>query len=223
VVVWCALLGAIVLLFAAQFLALELALTRADVMMLVRDTAWGRGWAMLAASSMAFAMSVLGRAPWMLRASLALLTAISMSGLGHAAADDVPLLARTLDSVHVVGVGAWIGALVLLHAETAPAVWRRFSALATIASAAVVLTGVGATWLRLGASSFGAIASSDYGQLLALKVALVVVVLGFGYAHRRAVRGERVPTPRSMQLELTFAAIVLVATAWLTGTSLPGE
>lgn len=219
--VWCAVLGAIVLLFVAQFLALELTPTRDDVAMLVRQTAWGRGWALLAASGVVFALTSLFAAPWAMRVAIAIAMAGSMSGLGHAAADDLPVLSRTLDSVHVLGVGAWIGALMLLHAETEPWVWRRFSALATIASASVVFSGVGAAWRRLGMFSLSAIATSDYGQLLALKLALVAVVLLFGYAHRRSVGAQRSPSRRTVQLELVFAAIVFVTTAWLTGTSPP--
>lgn len=230
---WVALLIALALMLSAQMLALELHVSRADLSMLLRETGWGRGWTFLAISSVAFALSALLSAPFALRVLLAVCVAIAMSGLGHAAADSLPLLARALDSVHVLGVGAWIGALLLLASESRPAVWRRFSALATIASIAVVFTGVGAAFRRLGPSLLSAssltaaglreIAKSEYVQLLALKVMLVVVVLSFGLVHRRAVGAQQAPSKRSVQLELVFAAIVLATTAWLTGTAPPGE
>ncbi len=221
------LLLAVVLLFVAQFVALELTLTRTDVAMLVRQTSWGHGWMMLAVSTIAACVVNLGSSNTAERRALRTITAvsvaISMSGIGHAAADDAVVFARVTDSLHVLGVGAWIGGLFAMRQVDDVSLWRRFSALASISLSLVLASGAVATWRRLGAQTLTGIVQSDYGQLLALKVALVAVVIAFGYASRRRIQRDAVPVAQTLRSEFAFALTVLIATAWLTGTAPPGE
>lgn len=220
---WLAVLLALSVLLITQFLALELAPTREDLALLTRQTAWGRAWLWLAGVALLGTVAGALRAPSWVRMTVAVSLAVAMGGLGHAAADETaPVLSRALDAVHVVGMGAWIGTLLCLGALDL-AQWARFSALATIAAPATVLSGVGSAIRRVGEATFPQIVASDYGRLLAAKTLVVLIVLGIGYWHRRAVKHAGAPSLASVRVELLLAFLVLVVTAVLTGTAPPGE
>ena len=194
---------------------------------LLAATTWGHGFAVL------FACAMLGTFAWMLRwreettAIFSVALAFALGGLGHAAADESwPVVSRVVDGLHVFGVGAWIGGLFLL-ARFAPHehqrdAWAAFSRRATLLAPLVLLSGVVSSLLRLRASSLAANLESDYGRLLLLKTALVLVVVGFGVRHRRHLAQRTLPASASVKMELAFAALVLAATSLLTGTSPTG-
>ena len=153
-----------------------------------------------------------------------------MGGLGHAAADDEwPLASRLLDALHVAGVGAWIGGLVLMvlaRAGTAvPSAgeWRAFSRIATVMAPVVLLSGVGSSWRRVGGTGLTAILASDYGKLLLVKIALALTVMAMGFTQRRRIAAGETPSRTVVLREVVLAAVVLAATAWMTGTEPPGE
>lgn len=227
---WLAVLIALLVLFVAQFLALELAPTTTDIALLVRQTAWGQGWSVLAAIALTGALSAAFSAPLAWRALVAVAIAVAMSGLGHAAADESPLVGRTLDAMHVLAMGAWLGTLVGVATGAAhqltndePTVWPRFSRLATIAAPLTVLTGVGSAFRRVWSASLAEILASDYGRLLLLKAVIVLVMLALGAWHRKSVSRSHIPVVWGVRLEVLLAVIVLFATAVLTGSPPPGE
>jgi copper transport protein len=143
---------------------------------------------------------------------------------GHAAGSATEV---TLQWLHFVGVGAWIGGLVWLvlglvrRLEAAQV--RRFSNLAAVGLGVVVVSGVlrsvnemggWAWWLH----PFG----TDYGTTLIVKVAIVAPLIAFGAVNRfRNVArfddlGKR-PLLRTAGAELGLAVAVFAATAVLTG------
>ena len=219
---WLAALVALLLLFVAQFLALELSPTVDEVAMLARQTAWGRGWLLLSGVAVAGTVLTLVRASLALRLFAALVLAVAMGGLGHAAADDAPWLARTLDATHVIAVGAWLGTLWCLRNATT-ADWARVSVIATFGAPIAVVSGIGMGWRRLSEATLAQVIDGDYGRLLALKLAIVAIILTFGARHRRDVRAQRAPAPGSVRMELALAFVTLAVTAVLTGTAPPGE
>lgn len=227
VLAWLAIMTAVLLLFIAQFIALELAPTVTDIALLVRQTTWGHGWMLLAACSLAGMCASLVRAPLWLRAAIALVFSVGMGGLGHAAADEAaPLWSRGLDALHVLGVGAWLGTLACMAfvPDIASLVsWSRLSALATLAAPVSVLTGLGSALRRVSSASPSEILASDYGRLLAGKIAIVAIILWLGNRHRRQLRAREVPTTSSVRSELVLACLTLVVTAVLTGSSPPGD
>lgn len=220
---WTVVLVALLMLFVLQFLALELAPTTADLAMLLRQTAWGHGWLILAGAALTGAFAHLARLPLPLRTLTVAGVAVAMGGLGHAAADESIVIGRSLDAVHVAGMGVWIGAL--LCAPVSPSVqwWTRFSRTATTAAGLVVLTGAGAAFRRMGMASISDIVSSDYGRLLIAKTLIVLGILALGARHRRQVIAHTAPSRGSVRTELALAALVLIVTAVLTGTAPPGE
>jgi putative copper export protein len=226
-----ALIVAPLALVALQQRALEL--PAADVPGLLRDTTWGRGWTRLAIPS-ALAAVLLPLRPSRTTSALLLMAALgvaaAMGGLGHAAADEQwPLASRVFDALHVAGVGAWIGGLLLLvlgsvgSSTPTASQWRAFSRTATIMAPVVVLSGVGSSWRRVGASGPAAILASDYGRLLLLKIALTIVVMAMGYTQRRRIAAGQTPVRPVVLREVVLATVALGATAWMTGTEPPGE
>lgn len=231
--------GAAVALVAAPLLLLQwqlaaLEMTRADLPVLLAETAWGHGWSLLAVSAvLASAALVLPvtRATARLSLLTALGVAVAMGGLGHAAADERwPIGARVLDAAHVLAMGAWIGGLLVTVLITRVPVfalqdlaWRTFSRTATLMAPLTVLTGALSGARLLVGTPSDVIMASDYGRLLLLKTGLVLLVLAIGAAQRRRIaRGTR-PESARVWTELGMAAAVLLVTAVLTGTEPPGE
>ena len=234
-------LGALALVMAPLTLLLlqqqALELTTAELPGLLRDTTWGRGWMPLALSCVLSAILLptpQTRAQTRANAWLLLLSALgvaaAMGGLGHAAADDQwPLASRLFDALHVVGAGAWIGGLLLMRLASAGTAvpsageWRAFSRIATVMAPAVLLSGVGSAWRRVGGSGPTAILASDYGKLLLLKIVLALAVMAMGFTQRRRIAAGQIPSRTVVRREVVLASVVLAATAWMTGTEPPGE
>lgn len=222
VAAWCSVLFALLLMFAVQFVALELAPNAADVAMLVRQTTWGHGWSLLAACAVVGAIATVVRARLAVRAAVALGIAMAMGGLGHAAADEVPALSRTLDALHVLAIGTWLGTLLLIDRSPTLALWTRFSQLASVAAPLTVVSGLGASLRHFWGIAPGVILASAYGQALLWKIAVVAGVLLLGAWHRRRVQAQQVPSLMSVRVELGLTLWALTITAVLTGLAPPG-
>ena len=165
---------------------------------------------------------------WLLGGSAALAMLVLAVG-GHAAA---PSSLRPLNLLaqwaHLVAVGVWIGGLAWLLA----ALYRqdravqivaavRFSRVATLALAAVAVTGLERALSELG--SWHALFGSSFGRMLDLKVLLFGVLVAFGtYHHFRVVPtlphdpGGLALLRRGLRGELGVAGLVLLATASLS-------
>ncbi|MGI5376657.1 copper resistance CopC/CopD family protein [Streptomyces sp. CA-251387] len=101
-------------------------------------------------------------------------------------------IAMPVDVVHLLAVAGWLGGLTALlvalywtPADTpveASAV-RRFSRLAFGSVLALVATGVYQSWRQLG--SWSAFTGTRYGQLLLVKIGLVVLLVGIAWISRR--------------------------------------
>jgi copper transport protein len=132
--------------------------------------------------------------------------------------------------LHFLGVGAWIGGLAWLFLglfrRIEPARVRRFSTLAGFALLVVVVSGLLRSWDELGVGWWLHPFRDDYSTTLALKVAIVIPLIGLG-ALNRYRNVPRYGSVGSQQMlltvagELALAAAVLLATGLLTG--LPPE
>jgi copper transport protein len=216
----------------------------AAVMTVVSETRWGHGWLTGAAGVVIaliglFAASESAR-PWFVVAVGAVLICVSEALTGHAAAIRHTALSIAADVTHVLGAGAWIGALFIMVGVGLPALGRMNPADAPRAGSSltrayhtaaadgvilVVLSGVIAAFLRLPA--FNALWTTDYGSWLFRKLVFVLIALAFGAYHWR-----RVVTPewtgdtlrrfgRSAIGELAVGVVIIALTSMLVSTSLP--
>jgi putative copper export protein len=117
---------------------------------------------------------------------------------GHAAARGLTLPKVAAQWVHFTAGAVWLGGLAALllgvrgePTETKARAVRRFSAVALFALVAVVGTGVVRSVNEVG--SWGALFSTGYGQLVLLKIALIVALIGLGAVNRY----RNVPRARS--------------------------
>ncbi|MFI6009300.1 copper resistance CopC/CopD family protein [Streptomyces sp. NPDC051243] len=101
-------------------------------------------------------------------------------------------IAMPVDVVHLLAVAAWLGGLaaLLVALYRAPAdtpvegaAVRRFSRVAFGSVLALVATGVYQSWRQLG--SWSAFTGTRYGQLLLVKIGLVLLLVGVAWISRR--------------------------------------
>ncbi len=209
----------------------------------VLRTSWGLGWHVGLAGAVVAVLGIilLGARPpgWVLAAIGAVLLAVYPSLTGHAAASANRALAVGLDIVHVAAAASWVGTLLLVAIAVArmlrdaspsrdahaAALVRAYHPVALASVALVLFTGVGSLYQRLGAIS--GLWTTGYGQVLLVKIAVVLVVLVLG-GHNWRVATPRLGTEqgtrgiaRSMRAELLVACVVLAVTALLVATPSP--
>jgi copper transport protein len=125
-----------------------------------------------------------GRGLLVAGAVLALALVLTVAGVGHPVAGDLPVLAVAVTAVHVAAMSCWLGGLTALLAGTLARevplaalrpVLLRWSPLAAGSVAALVFSGVLQSVREVGSPS--ALVQTTYGWLLLGKVAVVVLVL----------------------------------------------
>jgi uncharacterized membrane protein len=144
--------------------------------------------------------------------------------------------AGKVNAVHILAASTWLGTLLVLTIVGIRGVIGRvpggsprsrlvadlvhsFSPLALTAASIVALTGATTAWLHL--KRISALYTTSYGKALIVKLILVAIVVSLGGWNWRRVRptlgepGTEGTIRRSSTMELTFAALVLIATAVL--------
>lgn len=150
--------------------------------------------------------------------------------------------AGKVNAVHILAASTWLGTLLVLtligirgvmrsaaagvkRAELVCDLVNSFSPLALIAATIVALTGLTTAWLHL--KRLSALWTTSYGAALLVKLVLVLIVVSLGAWNWRRVRpslgdaGSEETIRRSATLELTFAGLVLIATAVLVSLPSP--
>jgi len=147
-----------------------------------------------------------------------------------------------VNAAHIFAASTWLGTLLVLalvgirgvirsssagaqRAELVADLVNSFSPLALVASAIVAITGVTTAWLHL--KRVSSLWTTSYGIALDIKLVFVVIVVVLGAWNWRRVRpslggeGSELTIHRSARMELTFAALVLVATSVLVSLPSP--
>ena len=151
--------------------------------------------ALLLAASLVFNQFVLSRSLAIL-AALGLVGAIAWTGHAGSTLGELGSLHLTADVLHLVAASAWIGGLsglsILFAVERRRSAFEwgpvqldavgRFSILGMISVAALILSGIVNAWILVG--SFHALLVTDYGQLLLLKIAVFVLMVGLAVVNR---------------------------------------
>ncbi|MFC4612098.1 copper resistance protein CopC [Streptomyces maoxianensis] len=107
----------------------------------------------------------------------------------HASTGIQPGLAMPVDVLHLLAVATWLGGLAALLTALyrAPSIERaavrRFSGVAFTSVVVLAATGLYQSWRQVG--SWSALTGTSYGQLLLVKIGLVVVMVGVAWISRR--------------------------------------
>ena len=171
-------------------------------------TGFGRIWAVRLALAAALTALCLHRrrGPWKSTALVVLSAALlgSIAGTGHAqdGAGAIRVVHVAADALHLLAAGAWLGGIVALfvmltatvRAPCASAISGaveasiRFSGLGYVAVATLVATGLVNSWLLVGSPH--ALASTGYGRLLCVKLALFAAMLLLAASNRFSIVPE---------------------------------
>jgi putative copper resistance protein D len=194
----------------------------------------GRANAIRAAGVLLAALGVAsGRASWPAFFG-AVMAAMSFAWTGHARALNVGPLPMALQSVHLLGVAFWLGALAPLTVvvrggdlSCIAATAARFGVSALFVVGGLMAAGLGLLWMMLG--GVAELWSSAYGRYVTLKLALVACLMCLAAFNKlrltprllagdaRAVRSLRA----SIRLEMLFGVLILAVTATLTTVTGP--
>lgn len=230
-----------------------------DLLTELLDTRFGAVGAIRALAWLLLAMVVwlaprsIWNKPGLLAASLsvpALLLVLAPGLAGHASTQDPTAVLLPADLIHMAGMSVWLGGLaVLLFAL--PAATRqfepaarsdllsrcltRFSPLAVASVIALALTGTIQAIIEVG--SFADLFETGFGRVVLVKVALLLLLIGLGWANRNrlmpAIRslaasrrtldevGRRLRT--NLRIEIAAIAAVLVASSLLVGFAPPSD
>ncbi|MEG3126048.1 copper homeostasis membrane protein CopD [Sphingomonas sp. GB1N7] len=212
-------------------------------------TAWKVRMAALAVAALAATRAPdRGIAVWI----VALSAAVALGALawtGHGAMDDAAIgwLHLAADILHLIASGLWVGALLGLillvsrrsarvdtaHLALTHRALHGFGAVGTVVVAAIVVTGLANGWMLVGLGNVESLATTLYGQLLLLKLALFVAMMGLASLNRfrltpaferSIVAGDYVHALSALRASLVVetgcVAVVLGLVAWL-GTLAP--
>jgi putative copper export protein len=207
---------------------------------LVLHTWWGKVWLaqlVLAASAAFFYKRAQAGTNWALAGASSILLAMTFPMSGHAFGSETwTALAVLADAVHVLAASTWLGAMFVLAAalaqgqggaRTAGALVAAFSPMALVAAGCALASGLVSAWLHF--RMFSDLWTTPYGSWLFRKLIGVALMAACGAynwkkAGPRLIRdGEEGPIRRSIRLELVLGALVLLATAALVATPLPGD
>ncbi len=155
---------------------------------------------------------------WLLPAGVAG-AAVTIAAAGHASASG--LVDLTVDALHALTAGLWVGglaALVVLGRSVEPRALHRFSTLAMASVITLIVTGILNSLRQLNAVE--ELWLTSYGLTLAAKLVLVACTIAAASVSRRRLRQKQVPR-RSVRFEAGLTVAVLAVTALLSMTAPP--
>jgi copper transport protein len=159
---------------------------------------------------------------------LVLVFAYTFSAVGHPATTNPTWVSIPVDMLHLLGMAAWIGGLVLLVGAVLPrrepdelrTVLPVFSRVAFASVVVLALSGAYEAWRGVG--TIHAIFTTTYGWLVVVKVILFAGLLALGNLSRVAIARRLGPTSeqpervrRAVLVEIVLAIGVLAATGVL--------
>lgn len=143
-----------------------------------------------------------------------ILTGSVLSSHALARLDHRAILA-TLTTIHHLATAAWIGGLPYLLLDNNPAHARRFSRLAVVSVASLVIAGLALTYFYVGSPE--AAYGTPYGLMILAKVALLALLLTLGAVNFLSVRHRLLAIVRRLgEAEIGIGFTVILAAASLT-------
>ncbi len=222
-----------------------------DLSLLVGGTTWGQAWIWQVVFGIIalFAFIVAGRRhkvtsplPWIIAGLAVAVLSITPAFSGHAYGSENWTVALVIgDFIHVTAAGVWLGTLFVIVGTITISKWRgsrvskddligwvtSFSPLALASAAAIGITGIFASWVHV--DEISSMWISPYGQRLSLKLAALLIVLGCGVFNWKRSRNyvqispEPARLPLIATIELVGGWVILLVTAILVATPIPGE
>jgi putative copper resistance protein D len=124
---------------------------------------------------------------------------------------------------HVLFIAIWVGGvigLIVIAPDERIASLSRFSAIALWCAVIVTISGIANAWTRL---DFLAGWASLYGLIIALKIGLTAVLIGFGVLHRKTLvaRGSALKSYSLLINESLIMVITVALGAWLSTSQPP--
>ncbi|CAM3240160.1 Copper transport protein YcnJ precursor [Arthrobacter ulcerisalmonis] len=162
---------------------------------------------------------------------LALIGLVPTALIGHSSSSSDHEGAINSLGLHLVGVSAWVGGIILLAllsgiltgtkagttSDITEATLRRFSTLAGFAFVLVFASGVINASIRI--TSWDTLFGSSYGQLILVKTAATVILGAIGFMHRRWVIPQLGRTGSAMSSRRVLWQLVLVELLVMGATS----
>jgi copper resistance protein D len=187
--------------------SLQAAMSGGAAWKVLTETRFGNDWLARAALAVLIAVSIKRLEPlrgWRSRwdgavavlLSAGFMASLAWAGHGGANAGTSGLIQVAADALHLVAAEAWIGGLVpfvlmMVYAlrirsemwnTVAADVTRRFSTFGVVVVGVLLLTGLSNTWFLVG--SLPRLMGTAYGQLLLLKIALVIAMVAVAAVNR---------------------------------------
>ncbi len=167
------------------------------------------------------ALSISSLTATALTAALGLGSLIPLALIGHAAGTVNHSLAVNSLGLHLVGIVTWVGGLIALFAikqdvlgEAKPMVGR-YSSLALASFVIVGVSGLGSSYVRI-PDAAGLL--SPYGQMLFIKVVLLVILGAFGAIYRTRILSKL--SEKGSFFKLALLEIFIMGAAIGMGTAL---
>ncbi len=167
------------------------------------------------------ALSISSLTATALTAALGLGSLIPLALIGHAAGTANHSLAVNSLGMHLIGIVTWVGGLIALFAikqdvlgEAKP-MFARYSSLALASFVIVGISGLGSSYVRI-PDAAGLL--SPYGQMLFIKVVLLVVLGAFGAVYRTRILSKL--SERGSFFKLALLEIFIMGAAIGMGTAL---
>lgn len=162
---------------------------------------------------------------------LALIGLVPTALIGHSSSSSDHEGAINSLGLHLVGVSAWVGGIILLAllsgiltgtkagttSDITEATLRRFSTLAGFAFVLVFASGVINASIRI--TSWDTLFGSSYGQLILVKTAATVILGGIGFMHRQWVIPQLGRAGSAMSSRRVLWQLVLVELLVMGATS----
>jgi putative copper resistance protein D len=154
-------------------------------------------------------------------AALGLASLIPLALIGHAAGTENHSLAVNSLGLHLVGIVTWVGGLIALFAlrkevlGSARPMVARYSTLALASFVIVGVSGIGSSYVRI-PDAQGLL--SPYGQLLFIKVILLITLGAFGALYRKRILSKI--SEQGSFFKLALLEIFIMGAAIGTGTAL---
>jgi putative copper resistance protein D len=124
---------------------------------------------------------------------------------------------------HIIFIAIWVGGvigLIVISPDERTASLSRFSAIALWCAVIVTISGIANAWTRL---DFLAGWASLYGLIIALKIGLTAILIGFGVVHRKTLvaRGSALKRYSLLINELLVMIMTVALGAWLSTSQPP--